>query len=130
MFDLVDSRGVFSGRDLPLAEASVVSKTSGQRQRLLPVPAAYRGPVVSRESAMQAALMILESEASERSLGTRGPVQLYSESAMYYTFILPVAEWQEAGRIPGGLTCAIDKLDGLVWSVEEQEEYLEFLARV
>ncbi len=42
----------------------------------------------------------------------------------YWLFVRECDEWVADGKIPGRLSCAIDKVDGSVWAEAQQERFL------
>lgn len=120
-FDLyeVNSREV-TQTDLALAEAQAAVK--GATPRLMAVPIAYREPVVTFDEAAATATRALAILADERSVDVE-KIEQYGHHFMFYTFIMPIDAWRADGRIPGGLMCSVDKVDGGLWTDEENEAF-------
>ena len=93
------------------------------------VPAAYRHPKITRDMAQAIAFEALEKEQKTRfPTVTFEPLQYVNENAMWWKFGAASPEWIERGLIPGVFYILIDKLDGHMWTAQEQvslngEEY-------
>jgi hypothetical protein len=122
LYDLVDvMSGEFEGLELPLVVAREVRRTSERRKAL--VPSRYRTPRVSLEEARSRAESVLRDRQHRYQDVTFGDVEIYAYHPMVYTLVTFSPEWQHEGRVPGGLICSIDKVDGHVWTTDEQEQY-------
>ena len=122
LYDLVDVlSGEFAGLALPLEVARQRRRDSSRRAAL--APARYRRPRISVAEARARATALLRERQGDY-LGVRfGEVRLYAYHPMVYTFATLSPEWQREGRVPGGLLCSIDKVDGHVWTVAEHDRY-------
>lgn len=56
-----------------------------------------------------------------------GPVHFRREADCYWVFSAGSRQLQEEGYVPGSVSACIDKIDGHVWSIEEQERYAQSL---
>jgi hypothetical protein len=122
LYDLVDvMSGEFEGLELPLGVAREAKRTSARRKAL--VPSRYRTPRVSLEEARSQAGTVLRDRQRSYQDVTFGDVELYAYHPMVYTLVTFSPEWQQEGRVPGGLICSIDKVDGHLWTTDEQEHY-------
>jgi hypothetical protein len=122
LYDLVDViSGEFAGLELPLAAAR--ERRRGFPRRAALVPVGYRTPQVSAEAARERAERVLRERQKDYPSATFEEVRLYASHPMVYTFVTLSPEWQQEGRVPGGLLCSVDKVDGHVWTAAEQEQY-------
>lgn len=117
------SDGGFISDDISLDEALAL-RASGARHVALPVPSRYRHPRVSEEEARNIAEDCFRAKVArlppELSFGDVSP---RGQDVMRYSFISFCDQWVAAGKIPGGLTFSIDKIDGHVWSHDDFEEF-------
>ena len=58
------------------------------------------------------------------------PVCFRREADRYWVFSAGSRQLQEEGRVPGAVSACVDKVDGHVWSLEEQERYAQSLSAV
>lgn len=56
------------------------------------------------------------------------PVEFWRETERYWVFSAVSPQSQAEGRVPGAVSVCVDKLDGHIWSVEEQERYAQSLS--
>ncbi len=59
-----------------------------------------------------------------------GPVRFRREADGYWVFSAGSRQLQEEGRVPGAVSACVDKVDGHVWSLEEQERYAQSLSPI
>src|SRR5207244_6080373 len=121
-YDLVDVlSGEFAGLALPLEVARQRRRDSSRRTAL--APARYRRPRISIAEARARATAPLRERQRDYLGVTFDEARLYASHPMVYTFATLSPEWQREGRVPGGLLCSIDKLDGHLWTAAEHERY-------
>ena len=122
LYDLVDAiSGDFAGLGLPLDAARERRRESSRRMAL--VPSRYRTPGISLEDARDKAELVLRERQRDHPGVTFDDVRLYAHHPMVFTFATLSPQWQREARVPGGLLCSIDKVDGHVWTESEQEQY-------
>jgi hypothetical protein len=122
LWSLSEGDEVFSG-EMELADA-VAYIRSVHRSALRPVPARYRTPRVGLDEAAAVAEDYLSARGSERypSLTFDPPVYRY-QNAMCFTFFAFCPDWVAEGRVPGALTCSVDKVDGHIWTDAEFDRF-------
>ena len=122
LYDLVDVlSGEFAGLELPLAVARRRRRESPRRTAL--APARYRRPRISIAEARARATAPLRERQRDYLGITFDEVRLHAYHPMVYTFATLSPELQREGRVPGGLLCSIDKLDGHLWTAAEHDRY-------
>jgi hypothetical protein len=122
LYDLVDViSGEFAGLELPLEAARERRRASGRRTALVPVR--YRRPRTTLKEARTRARTELRDRQRDYPGVTFEDVRVHGYHPMVYTFVTLSPEWQREGRVPGGLLCCVDKVDGHVWPVAEQLRY-------
>jgi hypothetical protein len=90
----------------------------------IPVPSRYRAASLEESRAQDIAHDWLVQEIKKLSPDlTFQPVRLRTTDPMRFSFIAICDQWRDAGRIPGGLTCSVDRVDGHVWTFDEMELY-------
>ncbi len=57
-----------------------------------------------------------------------GPVKFRRENERFWVFSAGSGQLFEEGYVPGAVYACIDKIDGHVWSLEEQERYAQSLS--
>lgn len=56
------------------------------------------------------------------------PVKFLRETARYWVFTSVSPQSQAEGYVPGAVSACVDKVDGHIWSIEEQERYAQSLS--
>ena len=122
LYDLVDViSGEFEGLELTLEAARERRRTSSRRTALVPVR--YRRPRTTLREARTRARSLLRDRQRDYPGVTFEDVRVHGYHPMVFTFVTLSPEWQEEGRVPGGLTCCVDRVDGHVWTAAEQQRY-------
>ena len=89
--------------------------------RGLVASAAYRQPKVTLEMAKPIAEKAIADQQKRHSPNyTYGPVQLLSEGAFWWKFGAVSPDLVERGYIPATLYALVDKVDGHLWTTQEQ----------
>lgn len=97
----------------------------------LVVPSAYRQPKVTLEMAYPIAKQAIAQKQETHSNYKFEPVKFLREAAMWWEFAAISEELIQQSHIPGAIHVCVDKLDGHVWTPQEQvrlygeEYYLE-----
>jgi hypothetical protein len=111
----------FLGLDMPYADAVMLLgrlQVGGAVGQV--TPAAYRHPSLSIDEALALAQPILvQHEAAEFAGYQFGPVILWREEARWWVIGAVSEQLLDEGHIPGGVSIAVDKLDGHIWTFNE-----------
>ncbi|MGH9831868.1 MAG: hypothetical protein ACRD9Y_02560 [Blastocatellia bacterium] len=59
-----------------------------------------------------------------------GPVKFWRETDRYWVFSAGSRQLMDEGYVPGAISACVDKLDGHVWSIKEQEQYAQSLSPI
>ncbi len=117
-----ESRG-FLGLDLLRPEVATIRKWFKEHHAsVLLVPVAYRQPRVTVEEAYPIAEQFRRQKQSRRyPTLTWGPIvrAAHAGEACAWAFFSGSDELQRQGYVPGGLFACVDKLDGHVWTDED-----------
>ncbi|MBR8836511.1 MAG: hypothetical protein DSM106950_21455 [Stigonema ocellatum SAG 48.90 = DSM 106950] len=95
------------------------------------VPSAYRQPKVTLEMAYLIAKQVISQKQETHFSNYKfEPVKFLREGAMWWEFAATSEELIQQSHIPGGIHICVDKLDGHVWTPQEQvrlsgEEYYQ-----
>jgi hypothetical protein len=59
-----------------------------------------------------------------------GPVKFRRENDRFWVFSAASEQLIEEGYVPGAVYACVDKVDGHIWSIEEQERYAQSLSPI
>lgn len=58
------------------------------------------------------------------------PVRLRWEYDLFWVFSAGSKQLMDEGYVPGAISACVDKVDGHIWSIEEQERYAQSLSPI
>jgi len=92
------------------------------------VPEEYLGPGLDADAAPAIAEVALADLVADRQARAESHLhfaetELVGKSPLWWTFRRVCAEWQEEGLVPGAVSCAVDRVDGHIWSTAETEAF-------
>jgi hypothetical protein len=119
---------VWDGVDLHGPAAPLEEVLAVLSERDVAVPARYARPAFSRDRAHAIAAEALETAVERQTYASSDElhfdtVEYLDETPMWWTFRRSCREWLDRGLLPGSLICSIDKVDGHVWTSNEQEAF-------
>lgn len=111
----------FLGLDMPYADAVLLLgrlQVGGAVGQV--TPATYRRPSLSIDDALALAQPILVRREAAKFAGYQfGPVMVWREEARWWVVGAVSERLLDEGHIPGGVSIAVDKLDGHIWTFTE-----------
>ena len=123
---LMASRPGFLGVDMSPAEAvTALRQLTDNGARGSIIAADYRRATLRMEDAFERAdLELGERQRREYPDVPFEPTRFVREEALWWTFCRPSEALIALGYVPGALYAAVDKLDGHLWSEDEQASFL------
>lgn len=114
----LDEHPGFLGLDLAFEHATNLLKrleSQGAHGRV--AASKYRHPQTTLETAYSIAERTIKQRQEKKKYPDVEfePIQLSQEEVMWWEFFARSEKWMQEGHIPGGLTVAVDKVDGHVW---------------
>lgn len=112
----------------PMAFRDAVASAKREEGQTSLVPERYRRPRLSEVDALEVAARDIKRRIMEYPSELEfEAARLRTQDLMRFTFIAVCTQWIAEGRLPGGLTCSVDKVDGHIWTPEEFEQFARLI---
>ncbi len=111
----------YLGLDLPFTDAvALLARLRTQGAAGQVAPSAYRQPRISVDDALLLAQPVLmQREAGRFARYQFGPVMVWREDVRWWVIGAVSEQLLNEGHIPGGVSTAVDKIDGHIWTLDD-----------